>query len=255
MAKSRKKKLATDTHLSKTIFEARYKPNLEFYEKLFRVAKKLDGYPHWQTDRLHVTLFDPEKRCSLTISHMNFSFEQDLDLNPDQEKYLSEALDELPTELNITEFNRIGFRQKRLAPSSLNFEELNTILSTKLLSPEKHLKAIFPSNVTDHSLRVMAEEDNISFGITVGPINSTEMEQWLQFNREYHVDPKNKEQDYLSVIDSYPTVAVFFDIDVYREEDHIQVNDVLPFIKTARSKIDQMTSKFIDYFFSTKIGD
>ncbi len=255
MAKGRKKKSTSETRLHKTIFEARFKPNIEFYARLFKVASKFDGYPHWISDRLRITLYDPQKRCSLHIGHMKFSYEQDLDVNPDRQHDLSEAIRVLPPEINIDKFTRIGFRQKLLTPSSFSFEELNAILTTKILSQEKQLKTIFPSNITDHSLRVMAKKNNISFGITVGPINTKEMERWLEFNRDYHVDPDNRERDYLSIIDSYPSVAVFFDIDVYREDDDIQIKEALPFIKEAQNKIDLMVSQLIDYFFSTKIGD
>jgi hypothetical protein len=59
--------------LYKTIFQARYKAELKFYELLMPAAQRLREYSHWETDRLRVTLRDFDKHCSVAIAHDSFS--------------------------------------------------------------------------------------------------------------------------------------------------------------------------------------
>ena len=64
--------------LYKTIFQARYKPTLRFYDLLNSAAQQLENeYPYWLTTRLKVVFKDYEKHCSLNIGHNALAYEQD----------------------------------------------------------------------------------------------------------------------------------------------------------------------------------
>ena len=78
--------------LYKTIFQARYKPSLKFYDLLFPTAQKFKDYPHWKTDRLNLTLRNFEKHFSLGIHHNNFAYEQDSDSDSDEKHNNNRAI-------------------------------------------------------------------------------------------------------------------------------------------------------------------
>jgi hypothetical protein len=73
--------------LYKTIFQARYKAELKFYELLMPAAQRLHEYSHCETDRLRVTLRDFDTHCSVAIAHDSFSYEQDSQDTAMEEKY------------------------------------------------------------------------------------------------------------------------------------------------------------------------
>ena len=89
-----------DPVLCKLIFQARYKPELGFYDLLLPAAKRVsDDDPPWQTSRLNITLRDCKKRCSLQIHHHNFSYEQDHSSVANETKKISRALWHQPSRI------------------------------------------------------------------------------------------------------------------------------------------------------------
>lgn len=111
--------------LYKTIFQARYKAELKFYELLMPAAQRLRDYPHWETDRLRVTLQDFDKHCSVAIAHDSFSYEQDSQDNVMEEKYVQQVLDELPAALQVDFFMRLGYRRQYLIAVDMGADPLS----------------------------------------------------------------------------------------------------------------------------------
>ena len=80
------------TEIEKVIFHIAYKPALSFYEKLYKLDDIFVNFPHWQTDRLKITLRDYKKKHSLTIKHDAIIYETD--------KYLKKSETEIINLLN-----------------------------------------------------------------------------------------------------------------------------------------------------------
>jgi hypothetical protein len=233
--------------LQKTIFQARYKPALKFYELLFPAVQKFDAYPHWETNRLYVVLHDYEKRCSLTIRHTDFAYEQDYGEVDNQRDNIKEALEELPVSLDITSYTRIGFRRQYLIPVRMTFEELTAILSVKFMSQDEHLVNILSASVDDLTYVVVTSEDGVKSRIRIGPAKKEEIPKLVEINQKYHLDPENRERSYVEIVEKYPNIAIFVDIDVYRQDEEISTAEAPPFLDKARDKSEQMVLALQDY--------
>jgi len=199
--------------LHKTLFQARYKPELEFYELLYSVAKKFDNFPDWKTDRLSVVLRNFSKRCSLGIQHTNFSYDQDTNSITDEEFNLNKAIEIIPQYLKISSFVRLGYRRIYLISTDMQFQELVDILNIKFFSHETELIKIMPSKVYDLQYVIDSTDDPFRFHIRIGPVRKEEIPSRIPFNKENHLAPKTTQKDYEQITSSYPKVAVFIDLD------------------------------------------
>ena len=234
--------------LYKTIFQARFGPHLKFYELLYPAARKLSNYPHWRTDRLSVNLFDYEKRCSLVIEHSSFGYNQDGDLGDIEIDNIQKALTELPKNLEITSFVRLGFRRYYLLAVRMSFEELVKILDLKLFSQDKDLINILPPSIDDIMYVVDSSDGHLRYHIRIGPVKKEEIPKHIDFDEEIHLDPKTRQRDYSEIINKYPNVAIFIDVDVFWSEEKIPTTKASSFVTEARGKIDTMIQKFQGYF-------
>ena len=80
-----------------------------------------------------MTLKDFENRCSLTIKHDNFTYEQDSNNTEIENKNILDAIKILPNEFKFESFQRIGYRRKYFIPVTQTFESIVSILNIKLL--------------------------------------------------------------------------------------------------------------------------
>jgi len=240
--------------LYKTIFQARYKANLKFYGLLFPVAMKLDNYPHWSTDRLSVVLRNYKRRCSLSIKHNNFAYDQDYDHESDsfsdEDKNITQALTELPSSLEIESYNRLGFRRQYLIAVDKSFKELVTTLNLKFLSQNDNLLKIMPPEVDDLQYAIDSTDGDFHFHIRIGPVKKEEIPERILFTKQHHLDPETGQKEYFDIIQKYPDVAVFIDIDLYRVDENIPTDKALPFLNEAGQRIDTMVSSVREYIFT-----
>ncbi len=235
--------------LYKTIFQTRYKPKLKFYELLYPAAQKFDKYPHWLTDRLKVVLKDYEKHCSLAIQHRSFAYDQDSKDFSLATSNIEQAINILPESLQLDNFERLGFRQKYLAKTEILFADLVKILNIKLLGQEKRLEEILPGEVNDLMYRIDLKKEPYLYHLTLGPVKKPEIPANMEFNQEYHLHPETRNQDYLEIINKYPEVAIFFDIDFYQESEKIPIDKISDFFETAVNEINDVIDNFIQYLF------
>jgi hypothetical protein len=239
--------------LYKTIFQARYKPSLNFYELLMPAAKLLTEYPHWQTNRLSVVLRDFDKHCSLVIGHNAFGYEQDSTDEAMEEQYIQHALDELPKVLEIENFIRLGFRRNYLVRVDMPFESLVTILSVKLLSQEEQLRRIMPQKVEDMMYRVDSAEEPYRFHFTIGPVRKQEIPRYLVYSQAHHLAPETAPEEYQDIVGQYPEVAVFMDIDIYWLEEQLKLTLATQFVSDTRSKVHQIATELTNYLFEVEV--
>jgi hypothetical protein len=237
----------------KTIFRVDYKPQLKFYNLLINAAQQFSEYPHWQTTALNVTLRDFDRKCSLIIRHNSFSYQQDLDDNPDYIDYINKAITRLPELLEIPSCTRLGFRRKYLIATKLDFSELVRTHYIKLISQDERLIKLLPKKLEDTSYRINCSEDNLTFHILVGPVKKQEIPQHLELDRENHFNPKSRDRDYNVMIKSLPNVATYFDLDIFRTEDDIPLSDATTFFAEASDRIQRMVIGFEDYLFEKEM--
>lgn len=239
--------------LYKTIFQVRYKPQLSFYNLLMSAAQRFSEYPHWETTGLRVVLRDFDKHCSLAIGHNAFGYEQDSSDVAMEEKYIQRTLEELPSALQIESFNRFGYRRQYLIAVDMSFESLVSVMNVKLLSHDERLRRIMPAQVKDLMYRVDSADDHYKYHFTVGPVRKQEIPRYVTYNREHHLKPETGEEEYQVIVAKYPEVAVFVDVDLYQEEDHLRVEDAAPFTDTARQKVHRLTNDLSGYLFAKEV--
>ncbi len=238
--------------LQKTIFEIRYEPQLRFYDLLITAAQEMAEYPNWETDRLSVTRKDFDKRCSVTISHNSIGYEQD---SPDEDleaERIQGVLAKLLSSLEITSLTRMGYRRQYLLAADMPFDSLVAVMNVKFFSQDETLRAALPPQVTDVMYRIDSRRSEYSYHITGGPVRRQETPRWLVYNRAHHLKPSTAEQDYRNIVNSYPEVAFFLDIDMYRQAEPVDSSIASSFVDHARSDLSSMAAKLAEYLFATK---
>lgn len=248
-----KKQHFPELQLQKSLFEVRYAPKLHFFHLLYPAAQKLTGYPHWEVSQVAVTLRNFEQLCSLSIRHNRFVYDQDTDQNRDEKTYIQDALENLPTALEITAYTRLGLRRKYLLPTRMSFAELVAVMDLKLLSQNESLKAIIPSRTEDLMYRVDGSDNDLKFHVQAGPVKKEEVPRYLEFNRNDHLDPAIREETYRNIIEAYPDVAVFVDIDLYCQHESIPIGETFAFWEEAQERVKIMTRDFGAYLFDASI--
>jgi hypothetical protein len=239
--------------LYKTIFQARYKAELKFYELLMPAAQRLHEYPHWETDRLRVTLRDFDKHCSVAIAHDSFSYEQDSKDTAMEEKYIQRVLDELPAALQVGFFTRLGYRRQYLIAVEMPFNGLVRVMNLKLFSQDERLRQIMPVQVEDLLYRIDSRDEPYRYHLTIGPVRKPEIPRYVTYNRQHHLNPLASEKEYLAIIEKYPDVAVFLDLDLYQEGERLQGGEAAPFVVAARQKLQGLAEDVSEYLFLREV--
>ncbi len=235
----------------KTIFQVRYKPQLRFYDLLNAIAQRFEGYPHWTTNRLKVTLRDFEARHNITIAHDSTSYESDAPKTPIETQQIAAVIKNLPDYVQDGEVLRIGLRHKYLVPVSMNQSELEAVLNGKLLSMD-FLQAL-DDEPKDMTIVLVGSRGENSYRVTLGPITRAELPRFLEFNAEHHIDPKDREATLAAVYSNLSEVSLYIDFDCFRVAESMKLEDVSSFIKDAPSMTDRFLKKLVDFIFEVDV--
>jgi hypothetical protein len=241
--------------LRKSIVQLRYKPRLNFYQFLMSAASKMEKYPDWQTNGLSVVLKDYGHLCSTAIDYASITYEQDSGNIELEEERTQNILDLLPPALGIKSFTRLGFRRQYLVPVEMDFESIVSVLNVKFLCQEEHLRSFLPPHVEDLVYRVDLRDEEYKYHLTLGPVHKNEISKFILFNRQNHLDPAKPEEEQLKIIGQFPSVALFIDIDFYREGVDLPVKDAYNFFSDGRDNVQVMAAKLSSYVFSTTIEE
>lgn len=244
-----KKQHIPEPSLQKSILEVRYPPKLEFFNLLFSAAQSLKGYPDWQFSNSSITLQNFENLCSLNIQHNRFAYEQDTDKNKNEKNYVEDALEKLPKILKISSCTRLGFRRKYLIPTDMSFEELVAVMNLKLLSQNERLKEIMPPETEDILYHVDFSDGNLGFHVVICPVRKSEVPRYMQFNREHHLHPSSRGEEYYKIIEAYPEVSVLLDIDIYLKKESFPMEEALELWEESRNRLKKITMDFCGYLF------
>jgi hypothetical protein len=236
--------------LYKSIFQASYKPQLDFYEYVYSAASKIEGFPHWRTDGLRITLFNPKTHCSVAVAVGSFSYTQDSHDAKQDAKQIQYILQSLPQNLKIDNFVRFGLRRWYLIPVNFDFESLVNILSLKLLSQNEEFQSIFPKSFDDLSYTSITSEDSFKVRTTVEPTRASEIPRLIPIDQENHFT--NNVKAYVNFMDSYPKVAIYVEVDFFRQEEGMSLEDAKNFANTSEQKVKEIVNNLCNYFLSNK---
>lgn len=236
--------------LLRLMFEGRYKPELAYFTLADRAAADFQKqYPEWRrTPNTGITLSDYAHRCILAIRHQSFAYMQDSDDRALATGRLERILQELPPALQLPAYNRLGLRHSVLVPVEMNFESLVAIMTVKLYVDVGPLRNALPGKIDDLLYRLDGSEGDRKFHLTIAPVKRAEISaKIVDLANAGTVDPKKMQETIKETEESYPAVAVFFDVDVYREEAQIGVESASSFVAAASQRIDRMVRDTTEY--------
>jgi len=233
----------------------RYNAKLNFFDLFMPAAMQFDEYKNWETDRISIKLRDFEKHCSLLIRHRDFAYAQDSsDVEMEKER-LGRTLKILPQALEIEHFIRFGYRRRYLSNLDITFESLIPILYVKLYSQNKTLRTVLSEKIDDLYYRLDFTEDLYQYHVTIGPVRREEIPKHIGYNIENHLEPKIRDKEYQKIIEGYPDVAVFTDIDFFRVGKKLKIEEAGTFVELARQKVHELANNLDNYIFKTEIED
>ncbi|MCW8896953.1 MAG: hypothetical protein OQJ96_01425 [Flavobacteriales bacterium] len=237
----------------KAVFQVRYTPDLEFYNQMYSHTKLFSKYPHWETDRLRLTLKDFEKRQSLTIKYDSIGYETD----EYKESLIKENVDSIEEYVNGKEagktITRIGFRKWSLCPVSMEFEDLRKIMNLKLL--QKDFINLTGDEYSDMTATVTGNYKGLVYRLQVGPIRDIEIPNFIHYNIDAHIDSNSikKYTDIASIYSSYPKVSIYIDVDIYLSENAIKTGSVKNFFEESTKLHDIINKNLLNHIFDSKI--
>ena len=237
----------------KSIFQIRYDPKLCFYDKLYKNDKLADKFPHWQTDRLRVTLRDFDKKYSITIAHDNTFFESDMYHKQSEEEMISLLISEISNFVDDGTFSRFGFRRYYLIDKEMSFPELVEIINLKYFT--NYFKKIFEDQINDSTITIISSINGNDFRLMLGPMKKKGIPNFIKYNIENHIDPEpNKRVQELSkIFKNYPDIALFLDIDYYLTGKGLKKDSLEKFWETSKKDIPQIIGNITSNLFEEKL--
>lgn len=191
--------------------------------------------------------------CSMLVRHDFLAYEQDSEDEDLEASRIVQLLESVPSDLQIKRFTRLGFRRRYLVPTGMTFSEMVSVFELKFVSP-KHMEVQgIPQKLEDLMYRADMRDGEDRFHIALGPAQKRELPAALGFNHERHLDPSSPEQ-LEAILDSYPEVSLFMDVDLYRDEDEYEVSTARAFYDAARVRMHELSMGYAEYCFSQKVS-
>jgi hypothetical protein len=239
--------------LYKSVFQVRYKPRIEFYNRMFTAAKSLEGFPDWETDGLSVTVFNFENRCSAGISFDSISYAQDSNNLRQERDNISQLLGVIPEVLGLNTFLRFGLRRWYLTPVDFDFDSLASIMTLKLFNQDESFQSYMLPATKDMSYINVCSDDKYAMKSTVGPMRKNEIPNYIKFQQQQHLPPDNRAQKYFEIVNNYPEVCAYFDVDYFQQSDKLNMEEAMTFIHRADDFISKAVDGINNYLFSEKV--
>jgi hypothetical protein len=239
----------------KTIFQIHVKPDIKYLNLVRSAAPLVKGFPQWETDGISFTFKNYNDRRSMSLRHNSIIYDQDSPNVEDEKESIEHLLTQIVPVLEIDAPVRFGYRRFYLTTVSSAYEDLVKLAGVKLLSQDPKLLNILPPKFEDFFYRVDAADDVDTIRLLAGPIKKEQITQWIPFNRENHLDEKNRERGYDAEVQSYPDVAMFADMDIFRMGDPLAIADSISFVTDARRKADSLALNLNQYVFSITLED
>jgi hypothetical protein len=238
--------------IEKCLFQIKFKPTLAFYENLYKNQTIFDFFPHWQTDRLKVTLRDYEKKHSLTIKHDSVTYETDNFLKKNEEEVINLVSNNFNHITNKKLIDRFGHRFFCLFPISISFDELVKIINLKAFSKD-FFKAI-NREPDDSTITITSKFKDLDFRLTVGPMKNTEVPNFIGYNIENHVDvsSNNKYSELAKLVENYPKTSLYIDLDLFNTNMN-SLGEIEEFYNSSHEAYEELTNNIVSYIFAESL--
>jgi hypothetical protein len=77
----------------------------------------------------------------------------------------------------------------------------------------------------------------------------------IPIDRETHINPQNLAEAYLKIIEKYPKVSTYIEVDYYQQAENISLEESRSFKLKSRERVDKIVNDLSNYFFSTKVKE
>ena len=204
----------------KTIFRADYKPSLDFYDKLFPIASKLQGYPDWRTDRLTITLQDFDEQCSFSLTCSNFVYVRDLKKEQAQgqdDKRIDAILKAVQPQMQAQNYERLGLRCWFLQSVAMSFDELVSLTSERFFLQTREIKEGICPLPTDVAYVVHFDNNGLEVRLRLRPLKREEIEPQFQPDRDANFPIKKRVLSPEELFAEFPEVSLLVDADISRK--------------------------------------
>lgn len=237
----------------KTVFQANYKPTLDFYSHMYKMASGLPDYPDWITTGLAVTLQNFDDWCSVTLAHSSFMYireiQKDNPKNGDK-KRIQKMLEVLVPALGVELMQRIGMRCWFLSPVEMKFDQLVEVISKRFLIDNKEIREGICPEATDVAYAVHFIDNDFKVQLRVGPMRREEIEMQFVPNRNVNVPVKKRTLPPEELFADMPDVSLLMDIDVSRTD--VKSKDLPAIFEEGQKLHERLSDNIAKYVFSVK---
>lgn len=233
------------TNIKKAIFQIRTKPRLDKFINIFNISDLTNYFPHWETDRVFLTVKDFEKKHSLVFKADSITYESDDYKFSELEKIINLIKDKKGVIYENEDIIRLGIRFQTLSQiNNLSFDELVEILNLKILN-STFAKLI--NQISDNSFVFDINlKDEIKCKVQFGPMKKKEVEQYISPNVKNHFDPTSVDRllKIHEIFRDLPENNLFIDLDI-STTDKIDVDVFLSKAITEYNKLIEEIKSYI----------
>ena len=237
----------------KTVFQANYKPRLDFYSRMYEIAAALPDYPDWMTNGLAITLQNLDDWCSVTLGHSSFMYIREIQKeNPKNgdKKRIQKMLDVFTPALQVENMQRVGLRCWFLSPVEMSFDQLVEVISKKFLVDNKEIREGICPETTDVAYAVHFIDNTFKVQLRVGPMRKEEIEMQFVPNRNVNVPVKKRTLPPEELFEEMPDVSLLMDIDVSRTD--VKSKDIYAIFEEGLKLHERLADNIAKYVFSVK---
>jgi len=201
-----------------------YSPELSFYDSLFNkvATKQRDDYEHWWTNRLAVILHDHKRHELLNIGHKRTVCEMVMpeDLH-ERAKEAGKRLRAVVRDMRVARLTRMGVDLVVMADCGLSYQETVDQLTKICLSSDGRVQEITTEKAIGAGLHYDYEWQGATAELRVVAMEKEAGMSMIhkQGDHQKLFRPVSEGDDLWSFYQRIPESFIFFDMEVYREED------------------------------------
>jgi len=236
----------------KAVFELRFNPKLDFFDKLFEENVFQSEFEKWFTDRLKITFSDTKKKHSLLINHEKIVYEIDSFDKAIEKEYIDKIIKSYNLFFKNEDLNRIGHRFWILIPiKEMSFEDLNELFNIKVYS--EGLLTSLGDNPIDNLVSIRSKAGDLHYKLDFAPISKIQIPEFIKLNIQSHISQDRFEsvKEVNRIYDEYPEVALYLDLDISIEIDDIRKleNNISKFYNDSIELREKINSDILNHFF------
>lgn len=212
-----------DSSLNEHVFELRFRPNAQIIDFRGELAETISshlGLPHWGIGRDRVDIFDASQRHRAFVSFRNLGYTvKDTSLAsyfPDKAAKFLSYLTTLKLFSGRFAVQRVGVRSQFAWSLPFGFEEALGRITSRYCGLTNDATEVIGARIVDFNPAVNFRDEHGFFDTQFGAMTNEEVKR------------------YLGGRDSYPDIALYYDIDYWRTgEDEWKAEQILQFLRTT----------------------